>query len=333
MNIPFSTWIKISVLIVVGICFGGVMVVYSNSQNGDVHKNGFDWGEVFDTGQGSDRHIEKKYSVGEHASINLDTDVGEVVIEQGSTDEVEITVDISGTSRRVEQFDVQITNNGNEVSISGKIDDGSIFKWNMGDLNVKYHILTPKKSDVRGSTAGGDVNISGLIGEVKFNTSGGNIAVETLEGDIDVGTSGGNVYAKDIKGKLKLQTSGGTVECERVEGDLDAGTSGGNVKVSDTKGGAVRTETSGGDITITLTGQNKGIDAHTSGGDILIYVQDNIAATLDASTSGGRVKCEFPITVEGDIDESALHGDINGGGSVIRAETSGGDIKILKVKK
>jgi hypothetical protein len=66
----------------------------------------------------------------------------------------------------------------------------------------------------------------------------------------------------------------------------------------------------------------------TSGGDIDIRVPAGTGALIDASTSGGEVICDLPITMNGKLDESRIRGTINGGGEMIRARTSGGDIRV-----
>jgi hypothetical protein len=40
------------------------------------------------------------------------------------------------------------------------------------------------------------------------------------------------------------------------------------------------------------------------------------------------VSCDLPVTVVGERDRSALRGELNGGGAVLRARTSGGGIRI-----
>jgi len=65
-----------------------------------------------------------------------------------------------------------------------------------------------------------------------------------------------------------------------------------------------------------------------SGGDIDITVAKDIAASIDASTSGGSVICDLPVTVSGRIEGDRIKGTINGGGNVIYAHTSGGDVRI-----
>jgi hypothetical protein len=40
------------------------------------------------------------------------------------------------------------------------------------------------------------------------------------------------------------------------------------------------------------------------------------------------VSCDLPVTVVGERDRSELRGELNGGGAVLRARTSGGGIRI-----
>jgi hypothetical protein len=44
------------------------------------------------------------------------------------------------------------------------------------------------------------------------------------------------------------------------------------------------------------------------------------------------VVCSLPVTLQGKIDESHVRGTLNGGGEVIRARTTGGDITIREGK-
>ena len=112
---------------------------------------------------------------------------------------------------------------------------------------------------------------------------------------------------------------------------MDVNTSGGDIVLSAIEG-KVRAETSGGNITMKVNESNKGIFAETSGGNIDIALPKNIFATVDASTSGGEVTCDYPITMKGKLDESRIRGTINGGGNPIHAHTSGGNIWIRGVE-
>jgi len=89
-------------------------------------------------------------------------------------------------------------------------------------------------------------------------------------------TSGGDIRAREIEGKTDLRTSGGDAYAEKVVGELSFGDFGwghcgewrerehlrkvhraGNVKIADVDGRA-EAETSGGDVSLSVTGPNRG---------------------------------------------------------------------------
>ena len=51
-------------------------------------------------------------------------------------------------------------------------------------------------------------------------------------------------------------------------------------------------------------------------------------AEIDASTSGGSVSCDLPITTQGRMSKSSLRGTIGSGGPLLTLRTSGGSIRI-----
>jgi DUF4097 and DUF4098 domain-containing protein YvlB len=113
-----------------------------------------------------------------------------------------------------------------------------------------------------------------------------------------------------------------------VTGDVAADTSGGGIDVSEA-GGKVTADTSGGPIAVRFAAGNaKGGSLESSGGGITITVDPAAKLTLDAESSGGSVSCDLPVTVVGERERSELRGDLNGGGALLRARTSGGGIRI-----
>ena len=92
--------------------------------------------------------------------------------------------------------------------------------------------------------------------------------------------------------------------------------------------GKVHAETSGGNVSVKVSGSPKSVYAETSGGNIELVIPRSINATLDAETSGGSIQCDLPVTVSGRIDEGSLKGKINAGGELIHAHTSGGNVRI-----
>ncbi len=275
----------------------------------------------------SEKKFEKKFTVSGGGTLTVATDVGSVKIIGSSSNEVSIAALIRGRERDVNNFEISADQSGNNVEIKGRLRKGGGWFWNSTDLDVEYVITVPHEFALKMNTSGGDISVSDLKGMVKGATSGGDIGVGGVEGEVDLETSGGNVHAEKCKGKIHMETSGGDIRILTITGDVDVNTSGGNVKISDVEG-KFRAETSGGNIVVKVFGGNKGVYAETSGGNIEIMMPKSIAANIDAATSGGEVICDMPVTMSGRIDESRVKGTVNGGGNVIYAHTSGGDVRI-----
>ena len=272
------------------------------------------------------KRFEKKFQVSPGGTLTINTDAGSVRLIGGSSNEVSVTADIRGRDRDVDDFEITADQSGNNVDVRGKLTKGGSWFWNSTDIEVDYTINVPRQYAAKMHTAGGNITVSDLKGKVDGKTSGGNVSIDGTEGDVDLETSGGNVDADHCTGALRMRTSGGEIDVRTVTGDVDLGTSGGDVKISDVEG-KVRAETSGGNMYVKVKGSNKGVFAETSGGDIEIVVAKGVSANIDAATSGGSVRFDFPVTISGQIDESHVRGTINGGGNLIHAHTSGGDVR------
>lgn len=307
------------------------LIAYSNSRG--YHKEdteGFET-ETSVSSDESNRKYEKLFSVSEGGEVIVEADAGTVNITSWDKNEVSVVVEIDGSDSRAEKYTVEFKQEGNTVYVTGKVRDKSFFKWHIGNLEAYYTIYTPKKFNTTIKTSGGNVTSKNIIGRADYITSGGNIKTEKLEGEVILSTSGGNVDVYSVKGDVDAETSGGNVICEEIDGNVKGYTSGGDVEFIGIDG-RVKGGTSGGNITVKVSGDNKGIDVETSGGDIDIFVKENIGADIDAETSGGSVDCDLPVTVRGKVRDSELHGKINGGGNPIRANTSGGSIRISTLK-
>ena len=324
-----SSLLKLVVFLLVTAAFVSGVVAYSNSR-GHVSSS-LNQEEEYDNEGDGVRRYEKQFSVKEGGELNVEADAGTVKIDSWDKNEVSVVVEIEGSDKRVAKYNVEFRQEGNTIHVVGKVRDRSFFKWNWGNLEAYYTIFVPKKFNTLVNTSGGNVEAKNLIGSADYTTSGGDIDVEKIEGETLVSTSGGDVDVRDVIGNVEAETSGGNVMCENIVGSVNGHTSGGNVEIRSVDG-RVKAGTSGGSIVIKVTGENKGIDAETSGGGIDIYIKDGVGANIDAETSGGSVDCDLPVTVRGKVRDSELHGKINGGGNPIRAETSGGSIRIAALK-
>ena len=275
----------------------------------------------------ADKHFEKKLPASAGETLTIATDVGAVKVVGTSENEVSVVADMRGRERDLNSFEITAERTSTGVEVKGRAPRHDSWFGRSFDMDVQFTVRVPHRYNVSMNTSGGDIDVNSVQGSVRGETSGGAIRIGGIDGTVDLTTSGGDVRAERLTGPVHLESSGGEIVIAGASGDVDAGTSGGNVRISDVEG-RVRAETSGGDIIIRVRMGNQGVYAETSGGNIEIALQKGVGATIDASTSGGEVICDIPMTVSGRIDESRVHGEINGGGKTIHAHTSGGDVRI-----
>jgi DUF4097 and DUF4098 domain-containing protein YvlB len=282
-------------------------------------------------GVAGQKRFEKKFPVSSGGTIAVGTDVGSVKILGTDASEVSVVAEMEGRERDLEDFKVDAQQTSGGVDVTGKLKKGLSNFWHGSNLDVKFTISVPKSYNAKAHTSGGDVEIVALKGTVDGKTSGGNVRVRDVTGQVDANTSGGDVEATGVTGDVRGETSGGNIRAKAIKGNVELETSGGNVTVDGVEG-KVHAETSGGNVRIAVTGPNKGVHAETSGGNVEIAIAKSIGAEVDAGTSGGEVNCDLPVTVKGKIDESHVRGTINGGGPMIYAHTSGGNVRIRGIE-
>lgn len=219
--------------------------------------------------------------------LKLSTDGGDVEITPWHRNEVEVK--IYGNENAKEKFDFYFDADNQSVNIKGERKT----HWNFfSNLRLKYEIKVPSRFNLKISTAGGDLKVGGV------------------DGDISLNTSGGDIWADRVSGALRLNTSGGDIKIFSNDASIDA-------------------KTSGGDITLEYNGQNKGIELRTSGGDIEISLPSDFNANVELSTSGGDVSCNFKLNNVEKMSRTRIIGEINNGGNKVIASTSGGDIEVI----
>jgi DUF4097 and DUF4098 domain-containing protein YvlB len=325
METKQTTLLKILVFLLVGVIFVAAMIAYSNARSGRQGrfveegwtKEGF--GEV-------QKDIDRVFDVKPGGELTLNTDAGSVIVEAWDKNQVSVLVGLSGDEEQLKRFRVEFKSDDSTVSIVGK-QKGRFFPWHWQSSDIVFHIKVPSHFRSKINTAGGDVSVTGVEGKTRCETSGGTLKLSSIVGEVYGETSGGDVIIKNVRGDVEGHTSGGDIKVDSVLGALKVTTSGGEVVLLRVDG-RIYGETSGGNIEARLLGENKGVHLETSGGNVSVYVRKDIAANLQASTSGGSVKCDLPVMVLGKISEDELHGKLNGGGNLIELSTSGGNINI-----
>ncbi|MDE2770323.1 MAG: DUF4097 family beta strand repeat-containing protein [Bacteroidota bacterium] len=204
-------------------------------------------------------------------------------------------------------------------------------------------------------TSDGDINIGQISGgDIVIQTSDGSIAADLLQGpSVSIRTSDGDLMlGKLIGNTIRAQTSDGDIKIETVSGEFEARTSDGDLSISNMTSSRAVAQTSDGDIRIgnvsgTLTVSSSDgdvelelvdpgdISVSVGDGDTLVSIPADISTTLDVRASDGDVDMDAFSNFSGNIEDSRVTGDLNGGGPMIRVRTSDGDavMRSFHVKK
>ncbi len=199
---------------------------------------------------------------------------------------------------------------------------------------------------MRLKTSDGDVRITSLEAEsVEIETSDGDLQIdEVTAGRIYARTSDGDVRAGRLRGVVELKTSDGDIRVEAVEGtSFSARTSDGDVEIDEIVADRSVVRTSDGSIRLRAVsgalearGSDSEIDVElvkpgdvtisTSEGDISIIAPAGLPADLELHGDDVRVATGFDF--EGRIEDESASGRINGGGPLLEARTSDGDVTL-----
>jgi hypothetical protein len=268
-----------------------------------------------------DTILEKSFDASPGQDLKIEAEGGDVTIETWAKNEV--YVHITGNSKAEDDIEFEVVEKSYGIYVKAEKEGSWFGSW--GGIEYKIAVKIPETYNADVATSGGDIQLEGMNGSAEMKTSGGDVTIENTAGDFVLKTSGGDIKAKKHDGGLDISTSGGDIIAEEIKGDINAGTSGGNIKLeaADAK---IDARTSGGDLTVKSEGENKGINLSTTGGDIDLILDPDVAADLDLKTTGGDIDIDMQTSRVMKVSSSKFLGEINGGGPEIKCHTTGGDI-------
>lgn len=299
--------------------------------------------------------IDRKLPVTPGGTLVVDVDFGAIDVNTHASDEAAIHV-VRTVQRRskaaeeafLKERPVTVAHEGGILTVRSVAPQGLARRWNgFGNTShrARYAITLPRRFDLRLRTSGGGIEVENVEGTVLAGTSGGRLRFTAIRGPVDGRTSGGSIQVTNAQGTLKVRTSGGAIQVSGGGGALDGTTSGGSVSVRQFRGpvqvgtsggnieieqvaGSVKGTTSGGSIAASLTSIADEVFLSTSGGSVTLRTPASAAFDLEATTSGGGVHSDLPVTARGKPSKQRLEGPVNGGGKRVVLRTSGGSIRV-----
>jgi hypothetical protein len=257
--------------------------------------------------------VVKTFSVTGHARVNVNTDDGAVRVSTGDIKQVEIRVVYTGYKL---DRDLRVTTeqNGDSVGVVAKTSGGSFWNWGVRHSSLRVEVHMPKDADL--TVRSGD----------------GAVEADSINGNVDVTTGDGSITVQGARGNIKFHTGDGHIEARGLDGTVDASSGDGHINLEGRFDG-LNIKTGDGSITARALGGSKvasNWSIRTGDGSVDLEVPGDLQANIDASTHDGHISMGLPLTMEGTISSSNIHGKLNGGGQALSIRTGDGSIHLSK---
>jgi len=299
--------------------------------------------------------ITKSLSNESFQKINASTSHGNIAVSPVVASGARIEVFIHGNgvgdqrlskeeiqSRLDEYYELEVSVSNGELHAIAKQKPKAFNSVNWKrSLSISFRIYSAQPASTDLKTSHGDIDLSGMNGNQELGTSHGNIRVDKISGKltggtshgdvsvndvsegVDVSTSHGNISADNCSGNVKLSTSNGDVRIKKVKGKIHAGTSHGNVD-GDMIEGELSAVTSHGDIA--FSNLNASVETSTSHGNISLQLPKGKG--LDIDLHAKNIRLSQLENFSGSKETRAMKGTLNGGGTIVKAETSQGTVSL-----
>ncbi len=261
----------------------------------------------------------KSFTVSGHPQVQVKTNDGAVDVRTGDTKQVDFRVEYHGYELN-KNLHIDTRQDGNTVSIEARLTNrfSVVGHWCLfcvdSHRNLRIIVNMPKDADLNVDTGDGGVESQAVNGAVDIHTGDGHINISGAKGDIRLRTGDGHIEAHDLDGKVEATSGDGRV---RMDGRFDV----------------LYIKTGDGSIDTRVNPGSKMASAwtiRTGDGSVDLVLPDGFAADVDAQTRDGRISLGFPLTVEGGLSHSQIHGKLNGGGAPLTIHTGDGSIHLRR---
>jgi hypothetical protein len=194
-----------------------------------------------------------------------------------------------------------------------------IFGWDRGDVLVRARIVAcaDTEADARRLVSGVHIETAGPVRAEGPGTTSGEHWSVSFEVQVPrtallkLNTRNGGISIDDFRGTAEFRAQNGGVSLSNVGGDIRGGTTNGGLHI-DLRGDRW---------------DGVGLDVETRNGGIQLAVPEHYSAELETGTTRGRVRIDFPLTVQGNIGQH-ITATLGGGGARVRAITTNGGVNI-----
>lgn len=202
----------------------------------------------------------------------------------------------------------------------------SSFKYSTEKETLQF----PKKKYIEFKGISGDLEVIGRDtdkidiekdGMAKIQEKDDRLEIKAISGDMKIMVPKTTHFAmKGVSGDLRIMNVNGEIEVASVSGDI----------VGQELSGSLDSKLASGDIEVDYKKVEK-INIRARTGDIVLKIDENVEAEIEAETKTGDIECEFELTDKVE-NEHSLKGVINKPKAKIELKNQHGNIRIEKRK-
>ena len=229
----------------------------------------------------SQKTIEKSFS--EVTDIELSTSSGDIYLEKGSSDVVEVRVE-----HTYDEGDVEFIFNQRGSRLEMEED----FKSRSSSGSSKWYLKVPDNLEFELNAASGDVTAGNLDLELELNVASGDFSGEKLKGEVEVNVASGDIEITDSQIDIEANSASGDIQIDRHNGDIEANTASGDISVGSSVG-SFDINAASGDLEISgieITGRS-GFNA--ASGDVEIVLSSELNHDISVNSSSGNAVLDF----------------------------------------
>jgi hypothetical protein len=254
----------------------------------------------------------KTFTISNRATVHVDTNDGAVVVTTGDSKQVEFHVEYLGYELE-KSLHIDSSQSGDEVNLTARIPNH--WHFTLGYRRTLHiEVRMPKDADLQVKTGDGSIKVSDLSGNVDLHTGDGSLTANSVKGSIRLSTGDGAINASDLDGKCEAVSGDGRIRLSGRFDDLRAKSGDGSIEVEARQGSKL----------------NSSWNIRSGDGGIEVALPGDLSADLDVTTGDGHIASDIPVTVEGIISKSRVHGKMNGGGQELIIHTGDGSIHLRR---
>lgn len=199
----------------------------------------------------------------------------------------------------------------------------------------RFELTVPVGTRVKAASVSGDVQVTGVRGEVEASSTSGAVTVRDVGALATAASVSGDVTVADVTGDVTATSVGGDVLVRDVTGDVRASTVSGAVSLRGVRARSVSATTTSGGVTFEGPLDRAGRYEFTShSGTVTLLLPSSVGADLSIETFSGVLDTDFPVTMDAASRRGArprsFELTLGSGGARVVAQSFSGDVLLKR---